>query len=74
MQITQHGNVFVLKLKGTYDMYEVKVQAPDFNILSVHKETYPDYWVVTSVNDLDFNSQDKLFQAVQKARRTYEHR
>jgi hypothetical protein len=72
MEVTQHDKVLILKLKGTYDMYEVKVLLPDFQILSIHKETYPDYWVVTSIDDLDYNSQDKLFQCIWKVKKEHE--
>lgn len=72
MEFTSDSKIYILMVRGTYDKYEIKVSAPSFEIVSVLKESYPDYWVVSSINDMDWNTQDKVVQAIWKVRREHE--
>lgn len=72
MEFISDRKIYILTVRGTYDRYEIKVVAPEFNIVSIHKESYPGYWVVSSLHDMDWNTQDQIVQAIWKARRKYE--
>lgn len=65
MRIIKQDSRTVLIFRDSYAEYEVKL-SPDLDILSVYKQSVPGYWVVSSLDDIDYSGQDLVFKTIKK--------